>query len=262
MLRTLIALLISLSATQPAHAYDPNDLIVSVAGSLPLILTVPHDGDESIGWISPRTRGATVRDAGTRDLAERVAKIVEAKTGKKPYLVMAKFSRKFLDVNRPETAAMESSEALPVYALYHERITDFVRDVSNRFPGGGLLVDIHGQSDDPGMIFRGTRAGLTVKSLIARHGAAAVQGKQSITGLLEAKGYKVTPAMASDSLREDPRFAGGYTVFTHGSHRPSGIDAIQLEFGRTYRSAASLADDFADALLTFMNRHILPTGSF
>ncbi|MBI4526239.1 MAG: hypothetical protein HY695_20775 [Deltaproteobacteria bacterium] len=118
-------------------------------------------------------------------------------------------------------------------------------------------MDVHGQSDEPSTIFRGTRAGLTVKSLIARHGVAAVQGEQSITGLLETKGYRVMPSMASRSLREDSRFAGGYTVFTYGSHRPGGIDAIQLEFGRAYRGMSSLADDLADALLIFMNRYIL-----
>jgi hypothetical protein len=83
-----------------------------------------------------------------------------------------------------------------------------------------------------------------------------LQGEPSITGLLEAKGYHVTPSMASESLREDSRFAGGHTVFIYGSHRPGGIDAIQLEFGRTYRSKSGLANDFADALLTFMNRYI------
>ena len=151
---------------------------------------------------------------------------------------------------------MESVDALPAYATYHQRVAEFVRDISSRFPGGGLLVDVHGQSDEPGTIFRGTRAGLTVKSLIARHGVSAVQGEKSITGTLEAKGYHVMPSTASESLREDPRFAGGYTVFTYGSHRPGGIDAVQLEFGRTYRSNSRLADDFADALLTFMSTYV------
>jgi N-formylglutamate amidohydrolase len=257
MLRSLIALVLFVSVAQAAFAYDPNDLIVSTGGSLPLILTVPHDGSESIGWIAPRAKGATFRDVGTRELAERVASIMETKTGKRPYLVVAKFSRKYLDANRPEAEAMESADALPAYLAYHHRIAGFVREVSNRFPGGSVLVDIHGQSDEPSTIFRGTRAGLTVKSLIARHGVAALQGEQSITGVLEARGYTVKPSTASQSLREDPRFAGGYTVFAYGSHRPEGIDAVQLEFGRTYRGKSSLPDDFADALLTFMNKYIL-----
>lgn len=260
MLRAFIGFLFAVSALEPAFAYDPNDLVGSVAGSLPLILTVPHDGSEPIEGVSLRRKGATVRDVGTRELAERVAQIIEAKTGKRPYLVIAKFSRKYLDANRSEAEAMESADALPAYAAYHARVAGFVHDVSTRFPGGGLLVDVHGQSDEPSTIFRGTRDGLTVKTLLARHGVAAVQGEQSITGLLEAKGYHVMPSMASDSLHEDPRFAGGYTVFTYGSHRPAGIDAVQLEFGRAYRRKSNLAEDFADVLLTFMNTYILSSN--
>lgn len=251
----IIALLFHTFAFQPSFAFDPKNAIVSEAGTLPLILTVPHDGGDPLGSLSPRSKGPIVRDVGTRQLAEQVAKIIEAKTGKKPYLVIATISSRFLDLNRAEAEAMESPEALPAYAMYHNRVAGFVREVSSRFPGGGLLVDVHGQSDEPGTIFRGTRGGLTVKSLIARHGVAAVQGEQSVTGLLEAKGYHVTPSRASQSLQEDRRFNGGYTVSTYGSQHPGGIDAIQLEFGRTYRSKSTLADDFADALIVFMRRY-------
>jgi hypothetical protein len=41
-----------------------------------------------------------------------------------------------------------------------------------------------------------------------------LQGEHSLIGLLATKGYRVNPAVGAESLREDPRFTGGYTVFT------------------------------------------------
>lgn len=118
---------------------------------------------------------------------------------------------------------------------------------------------MHGQSDDPDITFRGTRAGLTAKVLLSRFGPAALQGDNSITGVLAAKGYPVHPKPGADSLREDPRFAGGYTVFSYGSQHPEGIDAIQLEFGSKHRANPRLAEDLTDALVVFMTQHaILP----
>ena len=95
--------------------------------------------------------------------------------------------------------------------------------------------------------------------MLDRFGPSALQGENSITGVLAAKGYAVDPKPGAASLREDPRFAGGYTVFTYGSQQPAGIDAIQLEFGRNHRSNPRLAEDLTDALVVFMTRHaILP----
>lgn len=253
------ALLVLLAAVIPcaSRAYDPSSLVVSSKGMLPLILTVPHDGGEFLGLLPVRTKGALVRDAGTRELAERVASLLEERLGKRPYLVIAKFSRKYLDANRAEQDAMESQDALPAYRAYHEQIAAFVSEVGTKFPAGSLLVDVHGQSDDPNTTFRGTRAGLTAKALLSRFGPSALQGEKSVIGVLAAKGYQVNPSVAAESLREDPRFAGGYTVFTYGSQRSAGIDAIQLEFGKNHRANPHLAEDLAEALVVFMAQYEL-----
>ena len=243
-----------------ARAYDAAGMVVSSTGALPLILTVPHDGAEFLGLVPVRKTGALVRDIGTRELAERVADRLEARTGKRPYLVVARFSRKYLDANRPEAQAMESADALPAYRAYHDTIGRFVAQVKAAFPGGALLLDVHGQGQEPGTTFRGTRAGLTATSLLGRFGPAALQGEHSIIGVLAAKGYTVHPAPGTASLQEDPRYAGGYTVFHYGSQNPQGIDAIQFEFGKQHRDNARLPDDLAEALIVFMTRHGLMPG--
>lgn len=257
--RIILLLLFAVLVPTLSHAYDASGMIAASKGTLPLILTVPHDGGDSLGLVPVRTKGVLVRDSGTRELAERVATLLEERLGKRPYVVAAKFSRKYLDANRSEQNAMESPEALPAYRAYHDQIASFISEIKQQFPVGSLLVDVHGQSADPDTTFRGTRAGLTAKALLNRFGPSALQGDNSITGLLAAKGYQVNPAVGQETLREDPRFTGGYTVFAYGSQRVEGIDAIQLEFGKYHRASLRLAEDLAEALIVFMTRfELLP----
>ena len=157
-----------------------------------------------------------------------------------------------LDVNRSPAEATEAAEALPAYRAYHAQLAQFVADIRQRFPQGGLLLDIHGQGHEAGMIFRGTQAGLTTQALIERHGPQAIQGRTSLSGQLAARGYRVSPPIDAPSLHES-RYAGGYTVMSYGSHRPDGIDAIQLEFGRDLRSSPRLPQDLAASLIAFLH---------
>jgi N-formylglutamate amidohydrolase len=249
-LTLLPALAPNLGLAQQAKPY-----IDAQAGTLPLILTVPHDGAEFIGQLPLRTQGVVVRDLGTRVLAERTADALQARTGQRPHLVVARFSRKVLDANRPVAEAMQSDDALPAYQAYHGQIAAFVADLKARFPQGALLLDVHGQAGGPDTTYRGTRAGLTTKALVARHGLASIQGEKSIISALTDKGYAVRPAVGAESPREDPRYNGGHTVFHYGSHQRDGIDAIQLEFGSHHRANPQLPDDLADALVTFMTTY-------
>ena len=239
-----------------AHAYDPADKVVATPGSMPVLLTVPHDGDEALGSAGIRTQGKRVRDLGTQELAQHTADLIEKKTGMRPYLGIAKFSRKFLDANRPEGEAQESSDAIPAYRYYHAQIARFVSEMSAKYPGRALLVDVHGQSGEPDTIFRGTRAGLTATALLKRSGIEALQGEGSLTGLLQRKGYKVFPPIGSPDLKEDRRYDGGYTVFAYGSNTPGGIDAIQLEFGKRVRERPGLAEDLAESILAFTGNYM------
>jgi N-formylglutamate amidohydrolase len=223
---------------------------------MPILLTVPHDGDEMLGWIGVRKKGTVVRDVATRDLAERTANLLEKKTGLRPYFVIAKFSRRYLDANRQEAEAQESPEAIPAYRYYHAQIAKFVAEISAKYSDGAILIDIHGQSDDPETIFRGSRSGVTARVLLNKFGKEALQGNTSITGALQGKGYKVFPPIESPDLREDKRFNGGHTVFTYGSNNPNGIDAIQLEFGKRARDRSNLAEDFAGSILIFSKKYI------
>ena len=76
-------------------------------------------------------------------------------------------------------------------------------------------------------------------------------------GQLEQKGYKVFPP--TDKSYEEKQYTGGYIVQTYGSHRETGIDAIQLEIGTNLRKLAVLdrtAADLADAIAVFAKEYL------
>lgn len=235
---------------------DPADFLTVWSGMLPIILTAPHGGRVALPGV-PQRRGDGVaqftaeRDNNTAELAEAVAGRIEAALGAKPFLVIAHFERKYLDANRPESAAFESAAVKPYYDAYHRAIEAAAAKIRSRW-GRGLLLDIHGQGAEPDGIFRGTDNGKSVSALLQRHGKAALTGPQSILSLLASKGYKVFP----DSARDDRerRYTGGYTTRTYGSYRGSKIDAIQLELGSHLRARRNLertANDLAEAIVNF-----------
>jgi N-formylglutamate amidohydrolase len=240
----------------------PSDKLLKVwPGMIPIILTAPHGGQQPIPGVSAR-RGVGVaqfaagRDHNTAELAQKIAEKLEGRLGAKSFLIIALFDRKYVDANRPSAGAYESDRARPYYDSYHAAVRDACQRV-RRVWEGGLLLDIHGQGNDGDTLYRGTNNGKTIVSLISRFGLEAIGGPRSIFGQLEQKGYKISPSI-SKSQREE-RYNGGYTVQTYGSHRGTGIDAIQLEIGTNLRKLAILdrtATDFADAIALFAREYL------
>ena len=257
----MLALAFPLHALAQTSA-DANKLLSVWAGTLPIILSAPHGGREPIPGAAAR-RGvgvaqfSTGRDSNTDELAEAVALKLGERLGVKPFLVIARFDRKFLDVNRPAAGAFETAAAKPFYDAYHRALAQSSEQVRARW-GGGLLLDLHGQGAEVETIYRGTDNGETVAALVQRHGKEALSGAKSIFGQLAAKGYHVLPD-PSGSERER-RYVGGYTARTYGSHRGTKIDAIQMEIGTNLRAKANLqrtAHDLAAAIEIFA-REFLP----
>lgn len=225
-----------------------DELITIQRGELPIIISAPHGGRSSIPSVPERTnkdatRFVVSRDDNTAEIAEALAAEIEKRLGGKPYLVIARFERKYIDANRAAEHAYESPKAKPHYDAYHKTLADFCREVQNKWRGG-LLLDIHGQTTYPDSLLRGTNDGETVRLLIDRHGRGAHVGPKSIFGQMELAGYDVIPKSASND-KEIPRYNGGYTVETYGSHKAGGIDALQMEFGRKYRIPKSVVPQTA-----------------
>jgi N-formylglutamate amidohydrolase len=243
---------------------DANKFLSVSTGALPLILSAPHGGREAIPGVPLRrgvgvTQFTTGRDNDTDELVAVVARKIGERHGVKPFVVIARFDRKFLDVNRPASGAYESAAAKPYYHAYHRALEESAEKVRAQW-GGGLLLDLHGQGTEMDTIYRGTDNGETVAVLVQRYGKDAIKGAHSIFGQLAAKGYKVLPD-PSGSERER-RYVGGYTARTYGSHRGTKIDAIQIEIGTKLRAKGNLertAQDLAAAIEVFA-REFLPIG--
>lgn len=164
-------------------------------GTLPVILSAPHGGELDLPGSLPRDRKSggsrfqTVRDVRSIELAEAIANQLEAEFGQRPYVVILRVSRKYLDANREADYAYESPEAQVVYDEYHGAIEQFKKAILEKH-GSGLLIDVHGQSKEKGAVYRGTRNGLTISALNRRLGkdAAALYSK-----VMEDAGLRMIP---------------------------------------------------------------------
>ncbi|MCA9050350.1 MAG: N-formylglutamate amidohydrolase, partial [Planctomycetaceae bacterium] len=239
-IRAVVLLLCFSIVTDCSFAGEEAGGLVTVeSGDLPIILTAPHGGSEAVPGVSPRIgEGVDLfqskSDSFTDELAEKLADAIEARLGKRPYIVIARFHRKYIDANRPPELAYESGQAKLVYDEYHRAIAAARREVINRW-GAGILLDLHGQKAEPQTIFRGTQNGKTARSLENRFGRVALTGEQSLFGRLAQQGFHVQPAVNSDEP-EDARYNGGYTVGTYGSASGGAFDAVQLELGFSLRT--------------------------
>lgn len=246
-----------------AQNLGENDKLLTLwAGTLPVILAAPHGGREAIPGIAPR-RGVGVaqftaeRDGNTAELAETVALKLREKFGATPFLIIARFERKFIDANREPRAAYETPEAKPYYESYHRAIRESAETIRQQW-GGGLLLDIHAQGAQPETIFRGTDNGRSVSQLQKQFGNAALSGPKSVLGHLASIGYKILPDLTGQD--RETRYTGGFTTRTYGSHQGTKIDAIQLELGRNLRAQANLertANDLAHAIEVFAREYLL-----
>ncbi len=239
-----------------ALAADTGGLILARAGNLPILLTAPHGGDQGIRDVPQRRHGKTGTDTRTLEMAEAVSAHLARTLGAPPYLVAARFSRKYIDANRAENEAIESPQAKAAYDAYHAQIRQFVEEIRTRFPKGAVLIDVHGQDEDPLVLHRGTRNGRTVAALLEKHGPEALTGPKSIFGVLEAKGYRVFPPAGAPigNPQEDRRYNGGHTVFTYRS--PAGLDAIQLELGSALRTDRGFPAALAEGIAVFYRSYL------
>jgi N-formylglutamate amidohydrolase len=264
--RVLSSALLALTSWLQAEALaqsavEAERLLTLTTGNLPLVLVAPHGGREPIPGIGIRQgtgvpQFKTGRDHNTAELAEAIALKLGEMSGAKPFLVIARFDRKYIDANRPSIDAYEAVEAQPYYTAFHNALDEACKQIRQVW-GRGLLLDIHGQAAEANVIFRGTRHGKSVTDLVRRFGQQAMTGPHSVLGQLALRGYKILPD-ASVNDRES-RYSGGHTAQTYGSHRAAGIDAIQLEFGTRLRARDNVdrtATDVAAAIRVFAKEYL------
>jgi N-formylglutamate amidohydrolase len=264
--RVLSSALLALTGWLQAEALaqsvlEAERLLTLTTGNLPLVLVAPHGGREAIPGIGIRQGNGvpqfkTGRDHNTAELAEAIALKLGQMSGAKPFLVIARFHRKYIDANRPSIEAYEALEAQPYYGAFHSAVDEACKHIRQVW-GRGLLLDIHGQAAEANVIFRGTMHGKSVTDLVQRFGRQAMTGRHSILGQLALSGYKILPEPSVND--RESRYSGGHTVQTYGSHRATRIDAIQLEFGTRLRARGNVdqtAVDVAAAIRVFAKEYL------
>ena len=245
----------------------PESLVSSHEGDLPILLSAPHGGIVEVPGI-PRRKGEGLprggagffagTDANVDRIAEATSTALERKSGKKPYVVIARFRRTQVDANRPPSIGYEDPRAKPYYDAYHDSVARYAGAIRKRW-GRGILLDIHGQGSARDTLFRGTQNGKTVSLLVQRYGEKALNGPESLFGLFASRGWKVFP---SHGEKEQSGFTGGYIVRTYSDPEKYGLDAVQLEFGGDFRSRDQIeatAATLSDAVLDFARRYLPDT---
>lgn len=250
---SLAAVLLFPAAASVAAAPDPNDFIRIESGLLPVVLSAPHGGETAIPGIAVRTGGTTVLDYNTFQIASALQERLLVLTGKRAHLVAAIASRKYVDFNRSADLAYEDDAVAPVYARYYSALRTAVDAVRVQAPGAALLVDIHGQSQNARVTYRGTRNGLTAFNSVF------YTTPDGLITRMTSSGLNVNPSSAGG--KDNSNFNGGTIVATFGKHTSGGINSVQFELGYNFRATQRDATATANILAAAIVAHLRASGA-
>jgi N-formylglutamate amidohydrolase len=238
--------------------YQETQLVSRHAGTLPVILTCPHGATARPPGVSQRTGSPagcppfkTAGDTFTKEITIAVAQSLLETLGEAPYVVIAGYHRKFIDANRSERCAFNSSEkqaAFPFYSEYHRTVRAFVDAIQAENNSRGFLFDIHGTTtiqEDPADVYIGTDNGESIRRFTSSDPLAAFR-RRSLRGLLQAAGYVVSPALPG--IPETAQVDGGFTTQTYGSSHDDGLDAMQFEIAQPVRRDQQRREAFIEHL--------------
>lgn len=251
--------------------YLINHLVSRHRGTLPLILTCPHDGDTQPPEVSARTGQElpggcdfeTDRDLKARAITIELAQRLLDICGEAPYVVLADFNRDYIDANRvaadsTPNCAYEVSNAKPFYDEYHNTIRDFVAEIRAETGGLGLLFDLHGTAgvaNAPAQIYLGTDTRHSIARLLSVD-PQAMSRRRSLFSFLTAASYSVLPTPPDLAV---PSLDGGYTIKTYGSNHADGLDAIQIEIVKALRTniqeRTRLVETLAYAMINLIQQY-------
>lgn len=247
------------------RAEDGSRYVFSQEGAIPIVISAPHGGAINLKGVEPRNgeglpQGASGffagRDGGTEELAQEIAKEIEKRFGKPPFVVVSRVHRKYVDMNRPADLAYQHEKTKQIYDDYHGKLKDFCTKISSQY-SAGLLLDVHGQGTSRETVYRGTKNGKSVEHLRNVFGEAAHTGEQSLFGSLAKRGWKVHPSPQDG--KEQSGFTGGFITVTYGSANFPLMDAMQLEFGADYRNGdgrSNTASVLADAIVEYSRNYL------
>ena len=261
--------------------FSDNEYSEYIHGTLPIIISAPHDGEKRPDDIPDRTCPGCVliNDTNTQELAREVLEELEVLTGCFPYVLINRLHRSKLDANREINEAADGNAAAEAaWGFYHDHALEAQTDVLNRF-GKGLFIDLHGHGHEIQRLELGyllSRSDLenndgtlndkvsksSINHLASNHPLNfdlmdLVQGNFSLGELFQKNDVKAVPSQ-SDLYPEqgDSYFKGGYNTQVYGSRDGGAIDAIQIECHQDVRFDHELRKAFAKKLALVLVEYI------
>ena len=172
---------------------------------------------------------------------------MEVICGKRPGLFIAKYHRRYIDMNRERECAYEVQQAKEFYDGYHQCISKHMEDLCFKNKDRhiiGYLYDIHGRIADahtPDNIAIGTENGDTIERL-REINHDALWDETGLIKLLQEQGYTTNPM--NKSKDESTRYNGGYTIDNHDCLcAKKGLQRIQLKIDRPFRKESLLRNN-------------------
>jgi hypothetical protein len=251
-----------------------------IAGDLPIIISVPHDGNLKPDFINDRTFGASAKDYGTREIAEVMRRELKAITGKYPHVIISHLSRKKLDPNREEfEAAQDDQLAINAWNEYHGFIETALATAELQY-GRGFFIDLHGQRHPEERIEIGycldneilalTDEDLNSEELIGRSSlknmlkfsakthAELIRGEESLGAIFDQYDVSSTPSPSDPFPDSYKYFSGGYTTLRHAAMNDGNISGVQFELNSDLREQSkykSTGRTLAKVILEYLTTH-------
>lgn len=259
--------------------YDANRFIEYIPGNLPIVISVPHDGDSILPPAYKRKCGSDTRDNYTQILARQIDTAFMQLMGCRPHIIINRLKRDFLDPNREKKEATcqdpndgVETEIEKTWERYHEFIDIAKAKVVSQY-GRGFFIDIHGHAHDIERLEIGYRVSadklrtsdLNSSSVVnySNFRALAKENKQGATHaqllrgdfalgtILQSRGFPAVPSKQDPAPKKgDPFFAGDYLSQRHGSRDNvlSPFNSIQLEVNHEVRWTPTIRKNFAEKL--------------
>ncbi len=258
-----------------ASIMGTGNYIEYIPGNMPLVISIPHDGDlkpESIPE-RPCINCAKNRDIFTIEIGTIIRDCIYRETGHYPYIIINHLHRTRLDPNRNiGEAAGGNSHSETAWTEFHNYIDTAIKDIQDKY-SKGLYIDLHGHRhkterielgylvtaeelrlDDSFLNDESFYEYSSIRHLISDNlnsysYTELLRGPESFGTLLEENGYITVPSMEHPYPKEgEPHFSGGFNTSTHSSTSGGTVDGIQIEIDLALRQDPERRREFAKAL--------------
>lgn len=269
--------------------YGTNNYIEYHAGTLPIVVSVPHGGDLTPSSMPDRTCNSPVyaRDMYTIELAQQLDSAFMNITGGRPHIIYNNLHRKKLDCNRNlEDGACGNPGAITAWNEFNDFIRMAQQEARSQYNGDIFYVDLHGhgnpiqrielgyllydyelqrpdhQLDKSKYVDYSSIQDLVGNNVNGFSHSQLLRGDFALGTLLGNEGFPSVPSAQIPSPGMSSNyFSGGYNTATHTSYAIGNtVNGVQIECNYegvrdSYASRRAFAYALAPVLLDFLGKH-------